>query len=76
MKNIKDHVLIKLAQELAAQGYIRPEHVKNALTWGKTSGGELNVWRSDRFAARCLSLDNVYVVNDRLACQQPFSPVE
>jgi len=40
MKNIKDHVLIKLAQELAAQGYIRPEHVKNALTWGKTSGGD------------------------------------
>jgi|LQYC01.1.fsa_nt_gi type IV-A pilus assembly ATPase PilB len=40
MKNMKDHVLIKLAQELAAQGYIQPEHVKNALAWYKTTGGD------------------------------------
>ena len=40
MKDMKDQVLIKLAQELAAQGYIQPEHVKNALTWRKTSGGD------------------------------------
>ena len=40
MKDMKDHVLIKLAHELAAQGYIQPEHVKNALTWQKTSGGD------------------------------------
>jgi len=37
---MKDHVLIKLAQELAAQGYIQPEHVKHALTWQKTSGSD------------------------------------
>jgi type IV-A pilus assembly ATPase PilB len=37
---MKDHVLIKLAQELAAQGYIQPEHVKDALTWYKTTGGD------------------------------------
>jgi len=40
MKDMKDQVLIKLAHELAAQGYIQPEHFKNALKWQKTSGGD------------------------------------
>lgn len=32
MKDMKDQVLIKLAQELATRGFIQPEHVNDALT--------------------------------------------
>jgi hypothetical protein len=39
MENMKDQVLIKLAQELTARGHIQPEQFKDALAWHKTTGG-------------------------------------
>jgi len=41
MRDIKNQVLIKLAQKLTAHGYIQPEHFKNALAWQKASKGDV-----------------------------------